>query len=353
MTDVREVLQYVPLFAGKIFVVCFDEGLLPDAAVAETLLDLIALQRIGVGLVVVVMGGDVGDVVDWAVEAEFRAEKVESPLGENDCVEACDSLLSRGQAALVDGSGRAVLSDSLGQLACELSAAKLMVLLNDWPAMELRPSISESAIQEEEKPEILAQAAKLCRQGVPRVHLLDGHLQGALTSEIFSNEGVGTMVHSDSYRCLRGLREEDIPEVLAMMGRSVRATHLVPRTYDQVWERREDFLLLLVDDNVVGTVAVHAYDGSREGELACLYVKKSHEGRGYGGELVAAAEEKAREMGLQSVFALTNRAATFFSSLGYSLGLVGELPETRREQLSKSGRDSQVWRKNIGVEGAS
>jgi len=315
MTDVREVLQYVPLFAGKIFVVCFDEGLLPDAAVAETLLDLIALQRIGVGLVVVVMGGDVGDVVDWAVEAEFRAEKVESPLGENDCVEACDSLY--------------------------------------WPAMELRPSISESAIQEEEKPEILAQAAKLCRQGVPRVHLLDGHLQGALTSEIFSNEGVGTMVHSDSYRCLRGLREEDIPEVLAMMGRSVRATHLVPRTYDQVWERREDFLLLLVDDNVVGTVAVHAYDGSREGELACLYVKKSHEGRGYGGELVAAAEEKAREMGLQSVFALTNRAATFFSSLGYSLGLVGELPETRREQLSKSGRDSQVWRKNIGVEGAS
>ena len=77
------------------------------------------------------MGGDVGDVVDWAVEAEFRAEKVESPLGENDCVEACDSLLSRGQAASVDGSGRAVLSDSLGQLACELSAAKLMVLLND------------------------------------------------------------------------------------------------------------------------------------------------------------------------------------------------------------------------------
>ncbi len=54
--DVREVLQYVPLFAGKTFVIVFDEGLLPESAVAETLLDLIALQRIGVKLVVVVVG---------------------------------------------------------------------------------------------------------------------------------------------------------------------------------------------------------------------------------------------------------------------------------------------------------
>ena len=59
--DLREVLQYVPLFAGKVFVVVFDEGLLPEAAVAETLLDLIALQRIGVQLVVVVVGGDLAD----------------------------------------------------------------------------------------------------------------------------------------------------------------------------------------------------------------------------------------------------------------------------------------------------
>ena len=105
-------------------------------------------------------------------------------------------------------------------------------------------------------------AARICRMGVPRVHLLDGHLQGALTSEIFSNEGVGTMVHTDSYREVRALREEDIPELLAMMGRSVRAAHLVPRTYEEVARRLGDFLLLTVDDNVVGSVAVHSYPGA-------------------------------------------------------------------------------------------
>ena len=57
--DVRGVLQYVPLFRGRTFVVLFDEGLLPQPAVAETLLDLKALQEIGVRLVIGVLGGDV------------------------------------------------------------------------------------------------------------------------------------------------------------------------------------------------------------------------------------------------------------------------------------------------------
>ena len=49
--DVRGVLQYVPLFRGRRFVVIFDEGL-PEPAVAEALLDLKALQEVGVNLVI-------------------------------------------------------------------------------------------------------------------------------------------------------------------------------------------------------------------------------------------------------------------------------------------------------------
>ncbi|MGJ8723872.1 MAG: GNAT family N-acetyltransferase [Roseibacillus sp.] len=343
--DVREVLQYVPLFAGKTFVVVFDEGLLPESAVAETLLDLIALQRIGVHLVVVVVGGDLGDLSNWAVESEFKAETVKEVLGQEGCVEACDALLKRGQAAMVDGRGSRVLATAVGNLAKELSAAKLMVLLNDMPDFGRLPSVAEATIQNGEDPELLVMAAEICRRGVPRVHLLDGHLQGALTSEIFSNEGVGTMVHTDSYREVRALREEDIPELLAMMGRSVRAAHLVPRTYEQVATRLGDFLLLTVDDNVVGCVAVHSYSGHDLGELACLYVKESHMGRNYGVELVNAAEEKGKNSGMKGLFALTNRAAKFFEGRGYERREMELLPEGRRKQLEESGRGSEVWAK--------
>ncbi|GHC47973.1 GNAT family N-acetyltransferase [Roseibacillus persicicus] len=344
-SDVREVLQYVPLFAGKTFVVVFDEGLLPESAVAETLLDLISLQRIGVHLVVIVVGGDLSDLVNWAVESEFRAEPVGRILGEEGCSDECRALLKRGQAAMVDGRGSRVLATGVGQLAKDLSAAKLMVLLNEFPNIGKRPSVAEASIRPGEEHELLVMAAEICRTGVPRIHLLDGHLQGALTAEIFSNEGVGTMVHADSYREIRPLREEDIPELLAMMGRSVRASHLVPRTYEQVVSRLGDFLLLTVDDNVVGCVAVHGYPQHEMGELACLYVKESHEGRAYGAQLVEAAEQKGKDAGMNGLFALTNRAAKFFAARGYEKKEMNLLPDSRRQQLEASGRGSEVWAK--------
>jgi len=341
--DVREVLQYVPLFRGKVFVVVFDEGLLPESAIAETLLDLIALQRIGVQLVVVVVGGDFADLVHWAVESEFKSQTVEPLLGEDSCIEDSRALLARGQAAMVDGRGHRVLSTMVGELAKELSAAKLMILLNEKPDFGDRPSIHEATVLEGEDEELLFMAAEICRRGVPRVHLLDGHLQGALTAEIFSNEGVGTMVHVDAYREVRNLGEEDIPELLAMMGRSVRAAHLVARDYEQVVERLGDFLVMRFDDNTVGCVAVHSFGDYELGEVACLYVKETHEDRGYGGELLIEAEAKAQKSGLKGVFALTNRAARFFSKKGYTQAEISQLPPARREQLEESGRNSEVW----------
>ncbi|MEM9080058.1 MAG: GNAT family N-acetyltransferase [Verrucomicrobiota bacterium] len=321
----------------------FDEGLLPEPAVAETLLDLLVLQRIGVKLVVVVSGGEIGDLNDWAVEMEFRSELIEGELVVDDLVGSCRAVLERGQAALVDGRGVEVLGAEVGELARDLGAAKLMVLLSEKP-LETLPAIRASEVR---VGSWLEGAAVICGMGVPRVHLLDGHFQGVLTAEIFSNEGVGTMVHADDYRRVRGLGEDDIPELLAMMGRSVRAAHLVPRTYEEIEEKVGDFLVMTLDENVVGSVAVHEYEGHARGEVACLYVKLSHESHGYGGGLLEAAEAKAREMGLKGVFALTNRAADFFASRGYRQGGFEDLPLQRREQLKASGRDSQVWVKDF------
>ena len=144
---------------------------------------------------------------------------------------------------------------------------------------------------------------------------------------------------------MRALSEEDIPELLAMMGRSIRAAHLVPRTYEEVANRLSDFLLLTVDDNVIGCVAVHSYSEHELGELACLYVKESHNGCNYGAELVLAAEEKGKMVGMKGLFALTNRAANFFEARGYEKNEMSLLPDRRRLQLEESGRDSEVWAK--------
>ena len=352
--DVKAVLQYVPLFRGRLFVVVFDEDLLPEPAVAETLLDLYALQQIGVRLVICVLGGDVADLADWATEMELKFDRVVMGPGEEGCAESCGEILGRGQAALVDCAGKKSFDPDLVAVARALGATKLISLVNGPGVLHEERPLHAVAVREAQRmaeagsvvgAKLLAGAAAACAVGIPRVHVLDGRQQGVLTDELFSNEGVGTMVHADAYREIRKLREDDIPELLAMVGRSVRAAHLVPRDYVSIVEKAEDFLVLSLDDNVVGCVALHRYEAA--GEVACLYVKQSHEGLGYGRELVKAAEQKARDAGLGKVFALTNRASQFFDRLGYREVGVESLPEVRRERLEASGRQSVVLEKGV------
>jgi amino-acid N-acetyltransferase len=119
---------------------------------------------------------------------------------------------------------------------------------------------------------------------------------------------------------------------------------LVERTYEDIQSRIEDFRVMAIDDNVVGCVALHEYPQESCAEVACLYVKQAHEGRGYGIELVRHAEAIARERGIPRVFALSNRAADFFTNrLGYTPATVEDLPKSRRAQYEASGRDSLVF----------
>jgi amino-acid N-acetyltransferase len=166
--------------------------------------------------------------------------------------------------------------------------------------------------------------------------------------EIFSNEGVGVMVHADDYLSVRPIVVEDIPELLAMIGRSMRDAHLVPRSYEEIESGLADFLVLTIDGNVVGCVALHRSREPHCAEIACLYVKQNHGGQGYGQLLVSAAEERAKEREIPWVFALSNRAADYFTQhLGYHPVEVSEIPETRQERLRESGRGSRVIRKNL------
>jgi amino-acid N-acetyltransferase len=82
--------------------------------------------------------------------------------------------------------------------------------------------------------------------------------------------------------------------------------------------------------------------------VACLYIKQAHEGRGYGIELVRYAEAIASAHGIFRVFALSNRAANFFTGkLGYDSATVDDLPQARRLQFEASGRDSLVFSRRL------
>ncbi|MGE9267153.1 MAG: GNAT family N-acetyltransferase [Verrucomicrobiales bacterium] len=343
--DVRAVLQYVPRFRGKTFVVTLDLSRMGETAVAEALLDLAALQQVGLRLVVLSLGEKRGELADWLVDGEMKWQGVPD-IADTERIRA---VTERGQMAVVEGDGTwDPLGEEVTRLAVGLGAAKLIVFLAEALVCEDEPLHGISQREALARGGILAQAARLCEAGIPRIHLLDERRQGVLMDELFSNEGVGVMVHNDDYRRIRPLREEDVPELLAMIGRSVRRSHLVPRSYEEIEASLGDFLVMTVDENVVGCVALHRYGEGEPAEVACLYVKQAHEGLGYGILLVQAAEDKARELGLERVFALTNRASDYFTGrLGYRALEVTEIPEPRQRKLVESGRESVVVGKNL------
>jgi amino-acid N-acetyltransferase len=190
-----------------------------------------------------------------------------------------------------------------------------------------------------------------CSEGVPRVHIVDGTQDEVLLAEVFSNEGVGTMIHADDYQQIRKARTSDIPALLTMMRQSVEDAALAPRTKDQMQKKIADFFVLELDGYAVGTVAVHAYDltdKSKAAELACLFVRRSHKNKGHGRKLVAFAEEVAKQRGCEQVFLLSTQAFRFFEEkMGYAEATPETLPASRREAYDKSGRNSRVLVKKL------
>ncbi|MEN8693403.1 MAG: GNAT family N-acetyltransferase [Akkermansiaceae bacterium] len=345
-SDVRAVLQYVPSFRGKVFVLVIDAGRMPELALAEALLDLSALQQVGVRLVVVSTGSGDAQISHRLVDGELKWETCQLSAGER-----LSEILARGQLALIEEAELEVLGDEVAKLACDLRAAKLIVFHSEQithEGLRLHAISREQALDwSGNAASLFHAAAEVCGKGVPRVHLLDETRQGVLMDELFSNEGVGVMIHSDDYLSVRPLEVDDISELLAMIGRSIREAHLVPRSYEEIESNLSHFQVLTVDDNVVGCIALHPY-GKQCGEVACLYVKQSHGSEGYGQLLVEAAEKRACELDLPWVFALSTRAADYFvDQLGYERMDVSEIPMHRLQRLEQSGRDSIVIRKEL------
>ena len=193
-------------------------------------------------------------------------------------------------------------------------------------------------------------AARACRSRVARVHLLNGLKDEALLSEIFSQEGIGTMVYSNEYQQIRRVYKKDVRAVMALIRQSVDSEELVKRTRADIVAHLEDYWVLEVDRNLVGCVALHIYPEQNMAELACLYVHKDHEGQGYGRKLMAYAEQVAAEKGIKQVMALSTQTFNYFQQKGgFTEATPDILPPERRKKYDASNRNSKVMIKNVGV----
>ena len=279
------------------------------------------------------------------------------------------TLLSEGIIPIVpaiayDGEGNTLRINSdeaAAELGIRLKAGKVLYLVDSnegFPGGSSgRRSVSISEAQGFIEGEALDQkllskmrnAIRCCDQGVSRAHFVPSIVGDApLLAELFSNEGIGVMVFADAYHSIRGARQSDVEELLSIMRPAMDEDRLLRRSRDEILERLEDFHVIEVDGNVLGCVAVHLSENGHEAELACLFIKRSHDNQGYGRELVSFAEKVARKSGAKRLVALSTQAFDFFThKCGFLEADVALLPPEKKEVWKASERKSRVIVKEL------
>jgi amino-acid N-acetyltransferase len=263
-----------------------------------------------------------------------------------------------------DGEGKTyrVNSDGVALAAAEaLKATKLMFItthdgirVGDHVIRQMPVSDLESVLalqRSDVYPDMLSKAihaAAACKAGVPRVHVINGAVEEGLLAEVFTNEGVGTLIYGNEFQQIRRALKKDVRSILNLTKRSVESEELVKRTRSTIEKQLGDYYIFEIDKNPVACVALHTWPEQHKGELACLYVSPAHENQGIGRKLVQYVENKARESGLNELITLSTQAFTYFQTKGgFAEGSPDDLPPARREKYDQSGRNSKVLVKKL------
>ena len=73
------------------------------------------------------------------------------------------------------------------------------------------------------------------------------------------------------------------------------------------------------------------------------FIKRNHEGVGYGKRLVAHAEAIAKNWRADKIYALSTQASGFFENLEWREGSLDNLPIDRAKQLKVSGSNLKIY----------
>ena len=423
LTDLRGILQYIPQFREKTFILAIDGAIVTDENFATLLLDVAVLRSLNIRVVLVhgasaqikllgeeqkVKPSDVdgagitdADTLKLALTAANRlTHEILEGLSANDLraastnviiahpmgiiqgvdhqftgkVERVDtellhSLLAQGVVPVIpplgfDGDGKTyrVNSDGVAVAVAEaLKAIKLIFITAKDGLIYNGQLIRQMLVAELEKllqtnspgfaPELLSKAqhaAAACKAGIPRVHVINGTVDEGLLAEVFSNDGIGTLIYANEYQQIRPAKKKDIRAIQLLTKTGVESDELVKRTRTVIEKSLADYFIFEIDKNPVACVALHVYPEQKKGELACLYVSASHENQGIGRKLIQFVENKAKELNLGELLTLSTQAFTYFQSKGgFAEGTPDDLPPARREKYDQSGRNSKVLVKKL------
>jgi len=250
------------------------------------------------------------------------------------------------------------MEDLATSAAIALRAEKLIFLTQDCLIKDTRgDTITELARAEADRLlaeakldtdtlAFLTHASRAVKRGVARAHLLPYTLDGSVLLEIFTHDGVGTMVVEDTLDDLRPAQVDDIGAIVQLIEPLEADGTLVPRGRAVIERDVEKFTVLEHDGVIYGCVAVIPFPEDGMAEMACLIVHPEWQGEGEGEMLLRHAEMRARAKGARRLFVLTTRTSHWFIKRGFVQGSISDLPKERQLTYNRS-RNSLIFIKRL------
>lgn len=192
----------------------------------------------------------------------------------------------------------------------------------------------------------LNNAAHACRGGVKRVHLLSRKTDGALLLELYTRDGVGTLVTAENYEGLRTATIEDIGGIMELISPLEQQGVLVKRSREQLELDINNFTVIERDGMIIACAAIFTFTDAEAAELACLSVHKDYQVHGRGDDLMQHIEWQARKKHIKKLFTLTTQAMHWFIERGFVECKTDDLP-IEKKSLYNYQRNSKVLCKEL------
>ncbi len=205
-------------------------------------------------------------------------------------------------------------------VAIALKAEKLIFLTEESCVDENGNLIAQLTTDELKQmpPQFVLNAAmESCEAGIARVHLLNRHIDGALLQELFTRDGVGTLISSAPYEICRAATLNDIGGILELIKPLEQQGILAKRSREKIEMEIADYVVIERDGLIIGCSALHVNALERCAVLACLAVHSDYRGGARGQRLFSTALNLAKTQQAKNVFVLSTQTVQWFVERGF------------------------------------
>ncbi len=238
---------------------------------------------------------------------------------------------------LMDSQG---VQNLRGELLREMTAEKAKNLLKNVADTENPLHISEDTLY------YLPAAIRACEHGVARTHLISRHIDGAIIQELFTHEGIGTMVTELPLETMRQANIDDVGGILKLIEPLENEGILVRRGRERIEMEINYFYVMEHDNRAIGCAALYPFKEEKMAEFACLAIDPQYRGGGRGDKLFNFCQAQAKTLGFKQLFCLTTRTEHWFLERGFIEKTVEDLP-AEKKQMYNFQRKSKVFIKSL------